>query len=154
MANNFPQEIINISNKEIILAEDDYMLIPDINYDINFVVNYTDVLSYPDIILILSGTSSSSGTAIGYIKMLTEDNVESSIFSWSTNLNKQFVFSLPMFVYSNLYNGLPIFQCKFVYNQVYHCKTSYLSETTTRNTLYLRSGTSIAITGHYKIIMR
>ena len=152
-ANNFPQEINNISNKEIILAEDDYTLTVNTNYAINFDVNYTDVLSHPDIILILSGTSVRSRSAVGYIKMLSEGNNEAVVLSWSASPNKQFVFSLPMFVFSNLYNGLPIFQCQFVCNNLLHCKTGYLSETTTRNTLWLNS-TVNPLTGHYKVIMR
>lgn len=119
---------------------------------IQFDVDISDILSHPNITLLLH-CSGNSGMAICYVR--AQPQIDTSDLSTALNFSvpaSGAVLSLPLAVFPKGASASTIALSFVANNQSYYIYSGQLGTTTTRNKLYLKSNTG-TFTAQYKIIM-
>lgn len=119
---------------------------------IQFDVDISDILSHPNITLLLH-CSGGNGTTVCYVEALTEINSTSTATALNFSVPKSgAVLSLPLAVFPNGAIASTVAMSFVANGNSYYIYSGQLGTTKTRNILYLKSNTG-TFTAQYKIIM-
>ena len=122
------------------------------NTPIQFDVDISDILSHPNITLLLH-CSGGTGMAVCYVLALTEIDGSSPTTALSFSVaSSGAVLSLPLATFPKGSSASTIALSFVANSQSYYIYSGQLTTTKTRNTLYLKSNTG-SFTVQYKIIM-